>query len=140
MDTLPAMQANSSLTRLVGNDAEEIRIYEASNRQLYGRKGRLSLPGDLAARARSIGCHPHAYQAISWWTFLGIPVVPLGTYLVLPYVENEHGETYRAVRNYRAIRLGTDRGQITWHYLTAFGLLTVTGGVVWWLCRSAFPG
>src|SRR5690606_38968616 len=89
-------------SRLVrGENVEEFRVYDVSDRILYGSKDRRELPDPLATLARSSGLEPVVYQSIYWFCIVFIPFYPLGTYSVIPYAdfdEEDDAERYRGIR------------------------------------------
>ena len=124
--------ADAVVRRLIdGGDTETLAFYDVSDCQIYGRKHRCMLSGDLAAGAKSVGCSPTVYQTVLWFCIVYIPVWPLGTYIVMPVVEYEdlHDEAVQ----YRSVRVSADTGQIALHY-SALATLIATAIALgcWW--------
>ena len=121
---------------IVGAETEEIVVYDVSDCQLYGRKLRRQLSGSLARRAEVAGCLPEVYQSVYWLTFVGLPVKPLGTFLVLPrqICDDPDGDADQ----YRALRIPMDWRQIACHYAVAVSLVVcaVDVAVIWWMTRA----
>ena len=91
------------VARLIdGTDTETLAFYDVSDCQIYGRKHSRKITGALADAADSAGCEPLVYQAVLWWCLVYMPVVPLGTYFVMPCIECDDpdgdAEQYRGVR------------------------------------------
>jgi len=107
---------------IAGSDVEEIVVYDVSDCQLYGRRYRLKLTGDLALSAEDAECEPVVYQSVYWFTLAYFPFKPLGTYLVLPRktCDDPDGDADQ----YRAVRLATDWRQIAVHYIIAVLLMS----------------
>lgn len=87
------MLANCPITddhvaRLIaGKDVENIAVYDVSDHAFYGRKYRRRLSGALADQAKLAGCKPVVYQATLWWCLVYLPVLPRGTFSVLPCIK-----------------------------------------------------
>jgi hypothetical protein len=124
-------EPHAAIRRLIaGEDIEEIVVYDVSDCQLYGRRHRQRLVGELARDAA--GCRPVVYQSIYWLTLAYIPVQPLGTYLVLPRqtCDDPDGDA----EQYRAVRLPMDWGQVAFHYAVMLLLLVCVFAII--ACRS----
>ncbi|MBX3449944.1 MAG: hypothetical protein KF777_10315 [Planctomycetaceae bacterium] len=121
---------------IAGSDVEEIVVYDVSDCQLYGRRYRQKLRGDLARAAEDAECEPVVYQSVYWFTLAYFPFKPLGTYLVLPRkaCDDPGGDADQ----YRAVRLATDWCQVAVHYLIAVLLLVtaVLSVLAWQRFRS----
>ena len=102
---------------IVGQDVEDIVVYDVSDCQLYGSRYRQQLVGELAKAAEAVGCEPVVYQSVYWFTLVYFPLKPLGTFLVLPRqtCDDPDGDADQ----YRAIRLPMDWGQATFHIVAA---------------------
>ncbi|HEX5106525.1 MAG TPA: hypothetical protein VFV87_22050 [Pirellulaceae bacterium] len=99
-----------------------MRILVCSNgcgEQLYGKKAAGWLPPHEAQAAINEGYHPYSYQAVLWFTFFFVPIVPLGVYRVL----EAHDTTFGG---YRLTPVAWDWRQVMRHYLMAlFGLACI---------------
>ena len=112
-----------------GTDTETLAFYDVSDCQIYGRKHRRPLSGQLANDAKSVGCAPTVYQTILWFCIVYIPVWPLGTYIVMPFAE--YDESHDDAVRYRGVRASLDTGQIASHYLVLASLVAVAMVAVW---------
>ena len=120
------------VARLIdGRDTETLAFYDVSDCQIYGRKHRQKLSGVLADAAKSAGCEPIVYQTVLWWCLVYMPVVPLGTYFVIPCVECDDPDG--DAEQYRGVRAELDSSQIAVQYSVVVALLTVVGLVWSWL-------
>ena len=122
---------DATIRRLIaGRDTEDIVVYDVSDCQLYGRRCRQRLAGELAQAAEAAGCEPVVYQSVYWFTLAYIPFKPLGTYLVLPRqtCDDPDGDA----EQYRAVRLPMDWGQVAFHYAVVPVLLACVLAVVVW--------
>lgn len=126
---------SDSIDRLVaGRDVVDIVVCDVSDRQLYGCRNRQRLSGELAQAAEAADCEADVYQSVYWFTVAYMPVVPLGTYLVMPrHMRDDH--TDDACR-FRAVRVPSDRGQIAMHYIIATLILAFTFTVI--VCTVVF--
>jgi hypothetical protein len=129
------MLANSPIpddhvARLIaGKDVENIAVFDVSDHALYGRKYCRRLSGSLADQAKLAGCKPVVYQAILWWCLVYLPVLPRGTFFVLPCIkcDDPDGDALQ----YRAIPARWDWSQVGLHYLLTYvPLLILIGGLV----------
>jgi hypothetical protein len=119
------------IRRLIDDrDVEKIVVYDVSDCQLYGRKHQQTLAGELAEAAEEARCWPVVYQSVYWLTLAYIPVMPLGTYLVLPRrtCDDPDGDA----EQYRGVLLPMDWGQVTFHYAVALSPLVCALAVVAW--------
>ena len=115
---------------IAGRAVEDIVVYDVSDCQLYGRRRRQWLAGELAQAAEAAGCRPVVYQSVYWFTLAYIPVRPLGTFLVMPRqtCDDPDGDA----EQYRAVRLPMDWGQVAFHYAVVLMLLACVLAVVAW--------
>ena len=124
---------DANIGRLIaGRDVEDIVVYDVSDCQLYGRRHRQRLVGELAGAAKAAGCQAEVYQSVYWFCLAYFPVKPLGTYLVMERqtCDDPDGDA----EQYRAVRVPMDRRQIAVHYAVATILvLGAVGVVVLWL-------
>ena len=121
------------IERLIeGDGTEDFVIYDVSDHQLYGWKDQRSLSGDFANRATEAGCDPIVYQCVLWWCFVYIPVVPLGTFAVIPKLECDDPDG--DADQYRGIRIEWDWQQIRWQYaiVASIAILLATISFCWW--------
>ena len=79
---------------------------------LYGRARKQVLEGADRMAAEQAGFHPESYQAIKWFVFLYVPVIPLGTYRVMK-VNNSYWDT----QQYSMLEVEWDWGQVARHYV-----------------------
>jgi len=105
-----------------------VRILYSSNgcgEQLYGRKdGKWLSPPD-AQFAVQAGFQPFTYQAVHWFTFFFLPIIPLGVYRVLESQDATFGQRFHMTR------VAWDWRQVLWHYLmAAFGILCIPLSIV----------
>lgn len=126
-----AVDREATIRRLIaGREVEDIVVYDVSDCQLYGRRHRLRLAGELAIAAEEAGCRAVVYQSVYWLTLVYIPIRPLGTFLVLPRqtCDDPDGDA----EQYRAVRLPMDWGQVAFHYALVLSLLGCVLAVVAW--------
>jgi hypothetical protein len=118
------------IERLIdGNGTQNLAFYDVSDHQLYGRKKRRRLTGEIAKRAADARCDTIVYQSVLWWCFVFIPIVPLGVYAVIPKLECDDPDG--DADQYRGIQIDWDWRQIAIQYAIV-GLATLLiGGVVW---------
>ena len=114
---------------LSGDETEEISIGDVSDVQLYGRMQHRHLTGSDEQSALMIGCKPIVYQSIYWWTLAWIPVVPLKSYAVLPYLESKDGGEYDS---YRAVPMSMHRSQVALHYAVSCFVIVASVMLIWW--------
>ena len=115
-----------------GNGTEVLVFYDVSDYQLYGRKKRTRLTGDMAKLATDAGCDTIVFQSVLWWCFVFIPVVPLGVFAVIPKLECDDPDG--DADQYRGIRLDWDWKQIGLQYglvVGAASLLVVIAFRLW---------
>ena len=112
-----------------GSDIEVLVVYDVSDRQLYGRKYRQLLKGDLAQLAADAGCRPEVYQSVYWWTLAYLPVKPLGVYLVMPCktCDDPNGDADQ----FRGIRVSNDWRQISFHYIIGVLIILCVAVIIW---------
>jgi len=128
------MDRDADIRRLIAGqdveDVEDIVVYDVSDCQLYGRRYRQRLSGELAQAAEAAKCRPFVYQSVYWFTLAYFPVRPLGTFLVLPRLscDDPDGDADQ----YRAVRLPTDWRQVATHYGVALTLLGATFALIAW--------
>jgi hypothetical protein len=75
------------------------------------------LMGVERSDAERAGFRPYSYQAIKWFTFLFLPVVPLGTYRVLKVKQDFW--TMDAPQ-YSMVSVSWDWAQVARHYLIGY--------------------
>jgi hypothetical protein len=119
------------------------RILFSSNgcgEQLYGRKNGQWLPPQQAQFAVQAGFQPFTYQAVHWFTFFFLPIVPLGVYRVLESQEATFGQRFHMTP------VPWDWRQVLWHYAMAIlGILSIPlivaaiGLLAWALSAIAPP-
>ena len=135
-DRLPREITDELIDRLIaGEQIESICVYDVSDYLLYGCKKRRKLTGDTAVAANEAGCEPVVFQTIYWFCLVGIPLWPMGTYVVLPQkaCDDPDGDA----EQYRAILVQTDKQQIAWHYGIVVMGFAILGIAIWiWLGRS----
>jgi hypothetical protein len=118
------------IQRLISaRDIETLVVYDASDCQLYGRKHRQLLKGDLAQLAEDAGCCPEVYQSVYWWTLVYLPVKPLGVYMVMPCktCDDPDGDADQ----YRGIRVPNDWMQISFHLLIGVLNIVCVALIIW---------
>lgn len=122
--------------RLVtGNGTEDLVFYDVSDHQLYGRKHRIRLTGDMAKLAADAGCDPIVYQSVLWWCLVFIPVVPLGVFAVIPKLECDDPDG--DADQYRGIRMDWDWNQIGVQYGVVIGSALLLAVIAYHLWFSA---
>ena len=128
--------SSNIIERLIeGKETEDLAFYDVSDRQLYGRKNRQRLTGDVARRATESGCDTVVFQSVLWWCFVYVPVVPLGVYAVMPKLECDapDGDAIQ----YRGIRISWDWRQIGVHYAILAVCMALIGAIAWrWLSSA----
>ncbi len=120
---------------IAGDTVEEFRLNEATDIQLYGEKHREVLAQPFNNQAVELGFEPVVYQAILWFCLVYFPLIPRGTYLILPYADEDSPGGDDCER-YRGIKVATDWHQVCCHYLIAYGLFLPAGGLVCWMFFS----
>lgn len=118
-DVLPTSSPELLSQLIAGDSTEEFVVYDVSDRQVYGCKHKSKLKFSLAKLAVASGYIPVAYQAIHWWCFVYIPVVPLGTYVVLDRIGNEESDAEIC----RGIRIQMDWNQALHHWCVGSTIL-----------------
>lgn len=121
---IPSSREAAIRQLISGKDVETIVVYDVSDCQLYGRRHRECLTGELAKAAEEAGCEPVVYESVYWFTLAYIPIKPLGVYLVMPrrVCDDPDGDADQ----YRAIRLPDDWDQIRVHLVVGAGALCAT--------------
>ncbi len=114
---------------LAGEGTEDISIGDVSDIQLYGRLHRRRLSGADEQAALELGCDPVVYQSISWWTLAWIPVVPMKSYIVLPYLKAKEGAEYNS---YRSLPTSMQLTQMALHYIVGWLVVLIVLTVMWW--------
>ena len=106
---------------LAGNDIETLSFYDVSDIQIYGRKHLRRLSGFQADMAQEVGCEPLVYQAVLWWCFVYIPIVPLKVYFVIPCLECDDPDD--DAEQFRGVQAPWDSNQVTIHFMVTTLLL-----------------
>jgi hypothetical protein len=118
-DLLPTSSPELLSQLIAGVSTEELVVYDVSDRHVYGCKHKSKLKFSLAKLAVASGYIPVAYQAIHWWCFVYIPVVPLGTYVVLERIGNEDSDAEIC----RGIQIDMDWRQAFLHWCVGSTIL-----------------
>ncbi len=105
-----------------GDSTEEFVVYVVSDKHIYGCKHKSRLRFSLAKIAVKNGFVPGTYQAIHWLCFAYIPVVPLGTYVVIDRIANDDSD----VDIYRGYRIEMDWRQAIFHWCMAAAVIVGT--------------
>jgi Sel1 repeat-containing protein len=102
---------------------------------LYGRMRQEPLEEGPARQAKAAGYQTYSCQAIKWFTVLGLPVVPLGTFRVVRPVTR----TWSAYRAHSFVRPDAwDWGQAVRHFAVTVGVV-VAAVYSWPLLVQALP-
>ncbi|TWU01013.1 hypothetical protein Pla52n_43840 [Stieleria varia] len=121
---------------IAGSETDSLVFYGVSDHQLYGRKNRIRLSGDVAKLAEDAGYDPIVYQSVLWRCLVFIPVVPLGVFAVIPKLECDD-DPDRDADQYRGIRMAWDWSQIRIQYGVVFGTALLLAAIA---CRLWFAG
>jgi len=87
---------------------------------LYGKARKQELAGEVGAAAAQTGYHPTTYQAVKWFTFIFLPVVPLGTYRVIQASDTNYSFTGETT-SLHMVRVPWDWRQVAVHYAIGYG-------------------
>lgn len=127
----PSVLDSAIVERLITADGtEDLVFYDVSDHQLYGRKHRQKLTGDIARRASDAGCDAIVYQTVLWWCFVFIPIIPLGVYAVIPRLDCDDPDS--DADQYRGIRVEWDWVQIAGQYAIVLIAITSIGLLAYW--------
>lgn len=110
-------------------DTIKLAFYDVSDCQLYGHKNGRFLTGELAEKAAAAGVEPSVFQAVHWWCLVYIPIVPLGTFVVMQ--DEECDDPDGDADQYRCIPVAIDPGQIVTHYVGAALGIAAVAGLIW---------
>jgi hypothetical protein len=86
---------------------------------IYGQAKRQDLAGAARTTAEQAGYLPRSYQAVKWFTFLFLPVVPLGTYRVM---KAKQGFWTTEYPQFAMQPVSWDWGQVARHYAIAYAV------------------
>ena len=117
-----------------GNGTEDLVFYDVSDQQMYGRKNRIRLTGEMTELATEAGCDTIVYQSVLWWCFVFIPVVPLGVFAVIPKLECDDPDG--DADQYRGIRMAWDWTQIGLQYGIVTGAASLLAVVAYCLLST----
>jgi hypothetical protein len=105
-----------------------MRTVNGIGTRLYGRAKKRSLPPKLRVELGAKGFAPYSYQAVKWFVFLFVPLIPLGTYRVIP---SDQGFFSSEQSSYLMEPAPWDWLQVLVHYAIAWGGLWIVKRIVW---------
>ena len=100
---------------------------------LYGKAKKGDLPANERVEAEQQGYQPFTYQAVKWFTFFFVPVIPLGTFRVL---EKKRSFVSSEPATFKMWKVEWDWAQVIRHYFVGVGLpILVFSGLMYVLTR-----
>jgi len=94
-------------TRLVDETSSRHEVFgDLADINLYGSKYRRTLSGAAAQKMIDAGLEPKVRQAVEWWCFVFLPVIPRETRIVVDYHDllpdgDDHGRSIPTAMDWR---------------------------------------
>jgi hypothetical protein len=95
---------------------------------LYGRSQKRMLPPKMRLEIEAKGYAPYSYQAIKWFALFFVPLIPLGTYKVIP---SDQGVFSTQQSSYLLEPKPWDWLQVLRHYVIGWGAVFFMKWLVW---------
>ena len=95
---------------------------------LYGRAKKRMLPPKRRLEIEAKGYAPYSYQAVKWFVLFFLPLIPLGTYRVIP---SDQGFFSTEQSSYLMEPAAWDWFQVLRHYVIGWGAAWLLKWLVW---------
>src|SRR4029434_4564514 len=101
-----------------GSDGGLMKTINGTGTILYGRSQKRMLPQKMRLEIEAKGYAPYSYQAIKWFVLFFTPLIPLGTYRVIP---SDQGFVRTQQSSYLLEPRPWDWLQVLRHYVIGWG-------------------